>query len=599
MLKTMPMTKIRITGLKSSMKAVIDILYSLKIMHLVDFNKSEPGFLDLGKPFMEAEELSESLVRIDSVISFYGIKGKANRIENFSEAKGHFARLFEDFSSANSKAAGANARQAELKQKLAEPMGRIKIDKKYLREYDSIAVFKGLVKKQLGQALHSQSGISFKLVEEKAGENYAIALFVPKKEAEKTRTLLLNAGFSEQEIPENFSEEKISQELACTEKELFQTKDFLEKLGKKNWQFLLDYKFFLSEMNEKAETPLRFGVSENAFVATGFVPARKVKELKNRLDKSPVHAVYIEFSNSLENAPIELDNPKLVKPFELFLDLYTMPSYKEIDPSALMAITFPIFFGFMLGDVGYGLLMLAIFGIASLKASGQLKGFSRILIWSALSSVFFGFVFGEFFGAEFMEPVLNRVHEPTQMLGIAVAIGFVHINLGLLVGFYNELKSHGFKHAFLTKFGWIAFEAGIGLLALDALQIIGIGLIPGAVLTLAAIAMLYLGEGARGLVELPSIFSNMLSYARLFAVGLSSVSIALVVNQMAGSLWQAGILGMAGAIIILAIGHLLNTALGLLGCSLHSLRLHYVEFFGKFFKGGGQKFVPFGQIKEN
>ncbi|MDD5163836.1 MAG: V-type ATP synthase subunit I [Candidatus ainarchaeum sp.] len=598
MFKTTPMAKIRITGLKSSMKATIDILYALKIMHLVDFSKNGTGFLDIGTPFMEAKELSESLVKIDSIVSFYGLRGKPKKIENFYEAKKFFEKVFEEFSGASAKIASAKAREAELRQRLADPMNKIKIDRKYLREYDNISVFTGITKKQLGQALQGHE-IQFRLVEEKTGENYAIVLFVQKKDTEKARTILLNSGFSEQAIPEGFSEEKILEELAAVEKETLQAKEFLEKFGKKNSQFLLAYKFFLRELNEKAETPLRFGVSQSTFVATGFVPKKTIKELKNRLESSVGETVHIDFSDSLENAPIKLNNPKIVKPFELFLDLYTMPSYREIDPSFLMAITFPIFFGFMLGDVGYGIIMLAIFGFLAFKAKGQLKGFSRILIWSALSSVFFGFVFGELFGAEFIEPLLNRVHEPTQVLGVAIAIGFVHINIGLLVGFYNELKNHGLKKAILAKLGWIAFESGIVLLALDALQIAQIGMIPGAIVVLVSIAMLYMGEGARGLVELPSIFSNMLSYSRLFAVGLSSVSIALVVNQMAGSLWEAGIVGMIGAIVILVIGHILNTALGLLGCSLHSLRLHYVEFFGKFFKGGGQKFVPFGQIKEN
>ena len=598
MFKATPMARVRITGLKSSMKAVIGVLYSLKIMHLVDFSKSEAGFLDIGMPFMEAKELSESLVKTDSVIFFYGLKGKPKKIENFSGAKALFEKVFEEFSIATAKRSGAKAREAELRQMLADPMNKIKIGRKYLRKYDNISVLGGIAKKSPGQALQGQ-GIQFMLVEEKAGENYAVVLFVQKKDAEKARTILLNAGFSEQAIPEGFSEEKTLQELAAAEKEILQAEEVLERLGKKNAQFLLGYRLFLNELNEKAETPLRFGVSQSTFVATGFVPKKTVKELKNRLESAVGQTVHVDFSDSPDNAPIKLDNPKIVKPFELFLSLYTMPSYREIDPSFLMAITFPIFFGFMLGDVGHGIIMLAIFGVLAFKAKDQLKSFSRIIVWSALSSVFFGFVFGEFFGAEFMEPLLNRVHEPTQVLGVAVAIGFVHINIGLLVGFYNELKSHGFKKAFFAKFGWIAFEAGIVLLALDALQIVSIGMIPGAIVVLVSVAMLFLGEGARGLAELPSLFSNMLSYSRLFAVGLSSVSIALVVNQMAGAAWEAGIVGMVIAIVILAIGHSLNTALGLIGCSLHSMRLHYVEFFGKFFRGGGQKFSPFGLIKEN
>ena len=308
--------------------------------------------------------------------------------------------------------------------------------------------------------------------------------------------------------------------------------------------------------------------------------------------------MHLDVSESKENAPIALENPNALKPFEFFLDLYTLPKYTELDPSFLMAITFPLFFGFMLGDVGYGIVTLLLFLFLRSKTKGVMKSLSGVLVWGSIATIIFGVVFGEVFGLEVIEhPLLNRVHDPSLVLGVAVFVGFLHINLGLLLGFYNELKSHGFKHAFLAKLSWIGLEIGLILLAVDALGFAQIGVIPGAVISLVSVVMLYLGEGAKGLVELPSIFSNMLSYGRLFAVGLSSVSIALVVNEMAAKMFEGGLIGIGIGIIILVIGHVLNIALGLIGPSLHSIRLHYVEFFSKFFHGGGAKYKPFGQIQ--
>lgn len=600
MFKPIPMTKVRITGTKTAMGSVIDALYDLKIMHLVDFQKMDKVFLVIGVPFSQARDFSAELVKVNSVISYFERKDKKESalVGDFVKAKSRFEGIFRDFSAATLELSGLESRQAELKKQLSEPMGKIRIDKKYVREYSSIEMFSGVSKKPVGHLLEN-AGISFELSQEKSGETFAAVLFVPKNQSEKARQVLFSAGFSDQKLPENFSSEEFEKELFSVNEKIKKMGVFLERLGNENNGFLVGYQQALGELNTKAETPLRFGASENAFVATGWVPSAKAEALREKISRECKEKAHVEFSGTKKGAPTALDNPKPVKPFEFFLDLYTPPIYSELDPSLIVAFTFPLFFGFMLGDVGYGLVTLALFGFLALKAKGKLGSFAWVLVWSSISTIIFGLIFGEAFGYEFLEhPILNRVHEPAQVLGVAVLIGFLHINLGLLAGFYNELKNHGLKQAFFAKLSWLLLEAGIILLALDSLAILSIGFLPGAIIALCSIAMIYLGEGPKGLVELPAILSNMLSYARLFAVGLSSASLALVINQMAGALWSSGIIGMIGAVIILVIGHVLNIALGILGPSLHSLRLHYVEFFSKFFHGGGEKYKPFGQIYE-
>jgi len=193
------------------------------------------------------------------------------------------------------------------------------------------------------------------------------------------------------------------------------------------------------------------------------------------------------------------------------------------------------------------------------------------------------------------------------MFAIAIVIGVVHVNLGLIIGFVNELRN-GLVVAFLRKGSWVLLEIavltlalGYGVLAnlaaiswLSALPVIHVAF--GWSLFCLALIGIWLGEGAKGFLETPMLFSNILSYLRLVALGLSSVFLALVVNEMAMGLFDKGGLWILVGIVILLVGHTINLVLGLLGPFLHSLRLHYVEWFTKFYEGGGKPYVPFGEV---
>jgi V/A-type H+-transporting ATPase subunit I len=204
----------------------------------------------------------------------------------------------------------------------------------------------------------------------------------------------------------------------------------------------------------------------------------------------------------------------------------------------------------------------------------------------------FGLAYGEFFGLEEvggykLPALLNRVHDTSTLLVMALAFGVVQVNLGLVLGFMNKLE-HGFRAALFEKGSWILLEVG-AVLAVTVNQYVG-----GA-LAVAAVGMMVKAEGVKGILELPSIVVNILSYARIMAVGLVSVILALVVNQMSGEFFSAGGLGMVLGIGILLAGHAVNLGLGFMSPFIHSMRLHYVEFFMKFYEGGGQKYAPFGK----
>ncbi|MDY6769664.1 MAG: V-type ATPase 116kDa subunit family protein, partial [Candidatus Nanohaloarchaea archaeon] len=237
----------------------------------------------------------------------------------------------------------------------------------------------------------------------------------------------------------------------------------------------------------------------------------------------------------------------------------------------------------------------------------EAKGVWYSLMYASVATVAFGLVYGEMFGyvifghhSELAKvtgihlfeqiPILfHRTEHLSQVLTMSVLIGVAHVNAGYLVGAYNEYLHHGLKHAVLAKLSWIVMEAGVAAWFLTGNAVLGAGI------GLLGAAMIAAGEGIEGVVEIPSLLSNILSYLRIFGVVMAVIALAVVVNTLAEPLFQAGSFLMALlGVTVLVVGHTFNTFLKLMESGLQGIRLHYVEFFTKFFEGGGQYYRPFG-----
>ncbi len=340
--------------------------------------------------------------------------------------------------------------------------------------------------------------------------------------------------------------------------------------------------------------------SARSFMVEGWVPAPRVapltKRLRERLGETVVVEELAREEWSAEDAPVILQNPTLFKPFEVVTGMMPLPHYGTIDPTPFVAVFFPMFFGLILGDIAYGLFLALLSGILHWKSKPDttMRAVARVGGACAAFTIGFGFLFGEFLGdvghkALGMKPLLlNREEALLPFLGLAVAIGAVHITLGLVLGVLNTVRGH--PRQALGRGLALVMLALVGVALLGAVKVL-----PSAFFTTAVIALLVIFpilivvEGIIAPIEFLSTISNILSYARIMALGTASVMMAVVANQLVGAF--------GGAVIGVLFGllfHLVNFALGVFAPTIHGLRLHYVEFFGKFYSPGGQRYAPFG-----
>jgi V/A-type H+-transporting ATPase subunit I len=298
------------------------------------------------------------------------------------------------------------------------------------------------------------------------------------------------------------------------------------------------------------------------------------------------------------------DNPKLIKPFEAITNLYSPPRYKDLDPTPILAVTFSIFFGFMLTDAVYGVMILAL-GWLMFRGIGKIndgmKKAAIILIMFGISTTAFGVLFGSYFGDFFQKIGLNvpvpidAMKQVMLTLSIALGIGSLHLMVGLIAGFYENMHKGSLKDAMAKQGVWLIFMAGL-VLFLFKLNTIGL-----AAIIIAVVFQMFFNFLDGGPVSsLLSVFGfsgfigDLFSYARLMALAIGTAGIALAVNFMV--LMVIDLIPWVGyllAIVIFIVGHLFNIVMNGLGSFIHSTRLHFLEFFTKFYDGGGRTYKPF------
>ena len=463
--------------------------------------------------------------------------------------------------------------------------------------------------------------LGYRYEEVNVGDRVMVVVLVPEGKVEEFEEDVQRRGFTILKPPKGYSSlEEVKR--ALTEelpRKIAEIEERLREMKERYLSFLRAQKFVardvinLLRIKEKSFSASRF----LAFVK-GWVPEERIEELKTllrRVDRGTFLKVDRPKVEEYERVPVALHNSPPLSWFQSLLDIYAPPVYKTFDPTVMIAIFFPIYYGFMLGDAGYGLVGMFLFWMLAqvTKPGGAAHNLSMVYLINSFMAVIFGVIFGEIFGdwgikMGIIEPLFHRTHNGMDLIFIAVGFGFFQLLLSMLLGVWNNLILKHRDHA-LFELGRFFAILGILLMLVPNLKAVGIDrpwlssvsalsgiLTPiGALSFVLGAILVFIGEsrsggvikGLVGQIEIFSAFGNVLSYARLAAVGLASAILAEIANHFADIIPVP-----IFAITVVVAFHLLAFVLGIVDPTIQGMRLQFVEAFTKFFLPASRIFDP-------
>ena len=738
MLRPEQMSKVSVAGSQRVLGDVIEAVHELDLVHLSDYDGSIEGF-DNGDPLEGADEAAEKLVTVRSLKSILDVSeddaGPTRIVTDDA--------LEEELEEIRVEANELDDRRSELEDELrdveerideVEPFADLGVDLDLLRGYDSLQVAVGEGDEDGVRAALDESA-RVDASEVHAGDD-TLGVFVYPEDGDETALddALVGVDFTRIEVPDAAGSpeeyvEELRHERDTVESKLESVDAELEEFRLEHAGFLLAAEEKLAIDVQKAEVPLQFASTERAFVAEGWIPTDEydafdetvrsavgehaaVEELE-RADYEPSghghHApsdeaaeaatdggTSVEFDES-DSPPVVQDNPGAVRPFESLTEVINRPKYTELDPTVILFLTFPAFYGFMIGDLGYGVLYTAIgFWLYSSFDSEMISKLGGVAMWAGGFTALFGVLYGEIFGLHLItdyvwEPIVGLDDAPLKKglhvgafaelwLAASLVYGIAHLAIGYVFGLVNETRSHGLWTAITESGGQMLLMLGVGAWlfsthmqsgggprpeliyrAVDLVPGISGGLPPivgivGLVAALAGLVLVTIGEGAAGFLESPTYaLVNTVSYTRIAAVLLAKAGMAYVVNLLVFGAYDVDLTneaaqahgyepytaeylfglfstdiahethfmlfsgpeahqaeyysvlfdglihmgwgGVIAGVLVLVVGHALVLGLGVTSAGLQALRLEYVEFFNKFYEGGGEKYNPFGYTR--
>lgn len=374
----------------------------------------------------------------------------------------------------------------------------------------------------------------------------------------------------------------------------------------------LAYDYFASKV-ERNRVSNNFLKTKNVCAIQGWIADEDSDALRTICNNSLNDDYYIEFEEvkeeEVDNVPIKLKNGELVSAFESVTGMYSYPKYNEIDPTPLLAPFYLIFFGMMVADAGYGLivLILSFLALKFLKLSDSVKDFTKFFFYLSFPTIFFGLIYGSFFGDMVKLPtqLIDTNKDVMTIVTLSLTLGIIQIFFGLFIKVYTLVRVGKGKDALLDAGSWIITLLSIG--GISAVSFLDLPKFLGTVFIITMIIGMVLiviaggraeksigakaGQGLYSLYGISGYVGDLVSYTRLMALGLAGGSIAGALNLLINTL--PGVAAIIIGPVLFILFHIFNLGLSLLGAYVHTARLQYVEYFSKFYEGGGRPFKAF------
>lgn len=642
------MKAVRIIALKKDRKRVLEHLQNSALVHVKHMDEPENGFKRTDtaaqlKQFERNAELTEQALKIlgrlspekkGMLASFKGRKEiDPDEIGRIALDSAKIIGICQKLVRLEKQRADYAAEQIRIKTSLAqlEPWKKLDIPLN-TKDTSATSVFIGTLPKlydniSLSKALAEESdGLVFEYeILYASASMTCIVLFAPKRQKETAEKALRAIGFAKPLNPTSRTPSVKMQRLLQKSKEL-EIKDEQAKQDILSYlehrEAIYDTQDYFNLRSEKYRVIAELDQTKHVFVLNGYIPDEDCQDLVKMCER--IASCIVEFEEAGENAPVKLKNNKFAEPAQSIVTMYSSPSHEDIDPTPILAFFFYFFFGMMFSDAGYGLLMViaTAAAIKIFKPDKKMYNNLKLFQYCGVATIFWGLVFGSIFGdapAMFYKlftgneitmkelipwPTLDTQKDALLIMILSIGLGLIHILVGMGCKFYVCWKHKQYAKALFDTGLWMLMLIGFAVLAAGIAASPVLIYVGASVAVLSAVGLILTqGRGKKGifgkliggvasLYDITSYISDLLSYSRLLALGLTTGVMAQVFNMLS-TLFGTSFIGIFFMIIIFIAGHTITIGLNALGSYVHTMRLQYVEMFSKFYDGGGKPFEPF------
>lgn len=630
------MSKFNLLVFNSERKNLLHKLQKFDEVHFMDLKEDEElGEYDLDK-VKEPESIvaiNEEINRINYAIealSKYQKKDSALKVLKEGRTTLEFSEIEEkankvDYKSICKQVIEINSDMDQLSQDIANtnikikeicPWIKLDVPIKNLMSLEHVKLmigkFPARFKQKVEEGFVSTEYTYFEVLSESGGNLYVL-IITNDEEEDLVNEMLRNNYFSDIKIEiEGKPEEevkKLKNEVELKQKQISKNEEKLKKLSQKVIDLQIVYEYLMNVILRTEESE-NFLTTESVNVIEGYIPTSRSEEFNDLVTSTLSNDIYYfkleEADKDDTNAPILLKNSKYTRAFESLTTMYAYPKYNELDATGVMAPFYSFFFGMMIADAGYGLLLLlgTVLALKIFNLGEEQKNTMRFFACNGFFTIIWGLIYGSFFSFSIPTGIIDPTTQYMEVLILSIGLGIVHIYVGLGVGAYMNIRDgKPLAALFDTGFWYMALTGAILLLVGSqypisnvvskiSLYVMIIGMV-GIVLTAGRESPSVggkLGGGLYSLYGISGYVGDFISYSRLMALGLAGGYLAAAINDMVFMLFDLKAIGIVVGIIVFVIGHSFNLFLSALSAYVHDIRLTYVEFFGKFYGGGGKAF---------